>query len=86
MATSDNVHRIHDAAQEVLFLEKLAVVFTCRRRVFVEGDVAAFRTNNNLFPADFTTVDSLPNCLAQGALRPLASVINCGIEQIDAAL
>src|SRR5947207_3342091 len=86
VATADDIAGAHHTALEVLAVEKLAISVFGRGRTFLERYVAAFGANDDLLAFDGAHRDRIANRVAKGALRPLAAVIDRGIEQIDSFL
>src|SRR5689334_2918783 len=79
MATGDDVCGIHDAAQEILLIEKASIILAGRRRILVERNVAALGTDHHVLSFDRRPDDFLQSCTKR-PLRPLTSVIDRCIE------
>jgi hypothetical protein len=80
VAAGNDVSRLHHTRPVVLAVEKASIAFLGSGWSSVERDVTAFRANDDFFPPDATVRDADADSLPNSAFRPLASVVDCGVE------
>ena len=86
MAAGDDITRLHHSAAIILALEKASVTVLVGGRSSVERDVPSFGAYHDLVAFHLSAGDGVPNCVAHGAFRALTSIVDCGVEKVDAFL
>jgi hypothetical protein len=81
---TDYIVGLHDAGSVVLAVEEATITFLCRGRSTIERDIPTLCANDDFVASNGAFGNQDANSFTNGALRSLASVVDGGIEKVDA--